>query len=84
MIDVGHDIITAVLDEESADRLCRYLKGCRVSFGKHDIEHKEMHGTYKQMMMNNIKRSEIVKAIASRYSISERQVRRLVVKWNKK
>ena len=84
MIDVGHDVITAVLDKESADKLCRYLKGCRVSFCKHDIEHKEIIDGYEQMLKGGSKNRDIVKALAAQYGKSESWIQRIIQKWKKK
>ena len=84
MIDIGHSVITAVLDKDSADKLCRYLKGCRVSFSKREIEHSEMNEYYNEMVKLNTKNSEIVKAISSQYDITIRQAQRMVKKWKEK
>ena len=84
MIDVNHEFLCAVLDEETADKVCRYLKGCRVSFNKHDIEHKEIYQAYKHQSGQGAKNSVIVKALSAQFEKSERQIWRIIKKCKKK
>ncbi len=81
MVDVGSECLHAVLDEETAAKVCRYLKGCRVSFSKHSIEHKEIYQAYIEMVQSGAKNSVAIKSLAAQFEKSERQIYRIVKKW---
>ena len=83
-VDVGSECLRAVLDDETAEKVCRYLKGCRVSFGKHSIEHKEIYQAYIETVQSGTKNSAAIKSLAARFEKSERQIYRIVKKWKAK
>ena len=84
MIDVNHEYLRSVLDEETLDRVCRYLKGCRVSFNKHDIEHREIYKAFVYQSEHGAKNSTIIKDLAAQYEKSERQIWRIIKKYKKR
>ena len=84
MVDVGSECLRAVLDEETAEKVCRYLKGCRVTFAEHSIEHKEIYQAYLAMVQSGAKNSAAIKSLAAQFEKSERQIYRIVKKWKAK
>jgi len=84
MVDVNQDLIYGVLDEQTADNLCRYLAGCRVSFSKHEIEHKDIYRNYLDLMRVGCVNSEAIRSLAMQFDKSESQIRRIIKKWKKR
>ena len=84
MVDVGQDYIYAVLDEETADKVCRYLAGMRVSFNRHSISQKDIYSDYQSMIKQGSSNSCAIKSLASQYEKSETQIYRIIKKWKNK
>ena len=78
MVDVGHECLHAVLDEEAVRKVARYLKGCRVSFPRTGIEHDEICTAYAEMTERGAVHSEAVKQLSMRFERSESQIRRII------
>lgn len=78
MVDVGCEVIDMVLDKQSAAKLKRYLKGCRVSFNTYEIEQEEICESYQALARCGTRRSEAVRMLATEYGKSQRQIRRII------
>ena len=75
MTDVSPVYLLNIIDEETAKKVWRHLRGVRIYFPKCKSVHNEIRELYKNM---KVEKADAVKRLASLYEMSESQIRRIV------
>ena len=77
MTDINQEVLYNILDEATADKVCRFLAGYRMSFKKSFIVQKDIISDYKKMILYSSKK-DIVKELAIRYELSQSSIYRII------
>lgn len=84
MTDVTHEHLLTILDDETYLKVCRYMQGCRVSFGKHSIRQAEIWRDYRHMVAVGYDRPTAIKTLAAKNELSAHTIRRIIRKWKRR
>lgn len=68
---IGYEVLYTILDEESAARVCRALKGCTVSFPASKIERRDIVDDYRHMRRNGLAKWAAVERLSTMYERSK-------------
>ncbi len=75
---ISYEVLYTLLDEATAQKVCRALKGFTVRFPTKKIEHKDIIGDYAHMRKGGLGAWQAVERLAVMYEKSPTQIWRIV------